>query len=51
MSDLPACHHCGLPIEPGQEHRYVIEQGTNAAPEVVVHRKWCAPAVEIRRYP
>lgn len=45
------CHRCDRPIPAGQERRYTVEQGSGAAPDVVVHDGGCTPEVEIRRHP
>jgi hypothetical protein len=37
------CHCCGTPVLRGSERRETIEQGSGAAPDVLLHSRPCKP--------
>lgn len=42
------CHCCEQPVRVGEERREVVERGTGAAPEVLLHRQMCRPSAPCR---
>lgn len=49
-TQLGVCHCCGEAVHEGDERREVIESGTSASPEVLLHRGQCRPPA-VRRHP
>jgi hypothetical protein len=37
------CHCCDRPVRAGDERREVIEHGTSAGPDILLHRGLCRP--------